>query len=120
MTQYNVVVAAISLAFVAVIIYLVRKQRLGVLHTIWWGMASLSVLLLGVFPKISDWAAGLVGISYPPVLPIVLAICFLLVKVLTMDMERTNQEARIRILTQKMAIYEAELAKIKNSMSKPC
>jgi len=118
MTQYNLTAAFISLAFVAGFFYLVRRQRLGILHTMWWGLASLSVLLLGFFPKLSDWGAGLLGISYPPVLPIVLAICFLLLKVLTMDMEKTSQETRIRILTQKMAAYEAELAKLKDKESK--
>jgi len=47
-------------------------------------------------------------VSYPPVLAIVLGFALLLIKILTMDLERSRQERMIRRLTQRLAILEAQ------------
>lgn len=113
MTLYNVAAASISLFFVVLMIVLIRRQRLGIIYTLWWLLAIVGMLSLGFFPAIADWAGQLLGIHYPPVLPIILALCLLFVKILTMDMAATRQEMRIRILAQKMAAYETELQHLK-------
>ncbi|BCS89481.1 hypothetical protein PSDVSF_27230 [Pseudodesulfovibrio sediminis] len=114
---FNLPAAVIALLFAASVLLLVRRQRLGVLHTLWWMVLVAGTLVLGLFPAVADWIGESVGIHYPPVLPIVLALCLLFVKVLTMDMERTRQEMQIRILAQKMAAYEAELQELKGRQS---
>jgi hypothetical protein len=113
MTPYNVTAAVISLFFVTVILFLVRRQRLGNLHTLWWLSTVAGVLAFGIFPSISDWVGSKLGVHYPPVLPLVLALCLIFVKILTMDIAWTRQESRIRILAQKMAAYEAEVRELK-------
>ncbi|MCJ2164995.1 MULTISPECIES: DUF2304 domain-containing protein [unclassified Pseudodesulfovibrio] len=113
MTPYNVTAAVISLFFVAVILLLVRRQRLGNRHTLWWLCTVAGMLAIGLFPSMADWVGTKLGVHYPPVLPIVLALCLIFVKILTMDIEWTRQESRIRILAQKMAAYEADIREIK-------
>ncbi|WP_239057862.1 DUF2304 domain-containing protein [Pseudodesulfovibrio sp. JC047] len=92
---------------------MIRRQRLGVMHIFWWILAVFGLLFAGLFPQLLDRIGWMFGISYPPVLPILLALCFLFVKILTMDIERTKQEIRLRIMSQKMASYEAELQRLR-------
>lgn len=113
MTFFNIVTIIIAVSAGGIILWLIRKQRLSVYHTATWMVVIFSLILFGAFPSIIDWLGHLLGIQYPPVLLIIVALCIVLVKMLTMDMERTRHEARIRILTQKMAAYEAELTKLK-------
>jgi hypothetical protein len=109
MTQANLAAAVIALSFAVVILLLVRRQRLGSWQILWWLAAACGMAVLGLFPSVADWAGERLGIHYPPVLPIVVALCLLFVKVLTMDLERTRQERRLRILAQKLAGVEARL-----------
>lgn len=106
---YKTTALLIAVCFVAAIIALVRRQRLNVLYTYWWTFSAAAVLALGIFPQMLDHVGHYLGISYPPILAIVVALCMLFVKVLTMDIERTRQEKQIRILAQRMAAYEAQL-----------
>jgi len=114
MTLYNITAAAISLFFVGLILLLVRRQRLAVFHTLWWLFAVAGMLVAGFFPMILDRVGWFLGVQYPPVLPIIIALCFLFVKVLTMDIEKTKQEMKLRVLAQKMAAYDAELRRLKS------
>ncbi|WP_161598392.1 DUF2304 domain-containing protein [Pseudodesulfovibrio senegalensis] len=106
---YRTTALIIAVCFVAVIIALVRRQRLNVLYTYWWTFSAAAILALGIFPQMLDHVGRFLGISYPPILAIVVGLCMLFVKVLTMDIERTRQEKQIRILAQRMAAYEARL-----------
>lgn len=112
---FNMVTIAVAVIIGFAIVLLVRRQRLSVNHTILWLGVVSALVFFGAFPSVVDWLGHLLGVQYPPVLLVVIAICLLLVKVLTMDIERTHQETRIRLLTQKMAAYEAELAALKSN-----
>lgn len=74
----------------------------------WFGI-SIGVLVLGFYPELSDLGAKYLGISYPPILPIVLACLFLFIKVLLADIERAKTRVKLERLAQKLAILEAEL-----------
>jgi hypothetical protein len=56
-----------------------------------------------------DFIAGKFGIAYPPILAVVVGVGLVLVKMLTMDLDRSRQEQKIRRLTQRLAILEADL-----------
>jgi len=49
------------------------------------------------------------GIHYPPTLLIVIGMGLILIKMLTMDLKRSEQERKIRALTQRLAILESEI-----------
>jgi len=109
MITYQVTTGVIGIVFAAVIFVLVRRDMMQAKYSFWWLSMALAGFVLGVFPRISDWLAGLVGVSYPPTLILTLAIAVLALKGLFMDMERSQQERRIRRLTQRLALYEQEL-----------
>jgi len=86
--------------------------------TLWWLFVALSLLFFGLFPSIIDRLGHMFGVNYPPVLVIVVALCVIVVKLVSVDIERTNHDVKIRILAQKMAAYEAELSKLKAELCK--
>jgi len=109
MSTYNWASAAIGIAIAVVILHLVRRDYLHTRYAVWWIPAALAIGLLGLFPRLVDWVAKLLGISYPPILVLVLGICILLVKVLVMDIERSRNEVKLHRLAQRLAILESRL-----------
>ena len=107
MITYQLTSMAIGLLLAAAILFLVRRDHLHGPYSLWWIGVAATVALLGFFPRLFDVLASKLGISYPPILAIVLGFSMLLVKILTMDLERSRQERLIRRLAQRLAMLEA-------------
>lgn len=108
-TAANITTIGIGVLLAATIFWMVRRDRLHGPFAIWWlAIACLSVIL-SLFPKIVNQTSHMLGISYPPTLILVLAVCFILLKMLSQDLQRTHQEKKIRRLTQKIALLEKAL-----------
>lgn len=105
----NITILIIGTLLSVSILYLVRKGKMHGPYATWWLLVAFCAIMLSIFPKIVDIAAAQVGITYPPTLLLVLAVSFILVRMLTMDMALTQKERKIRRLTQKMAILEDRL-----------
>ncbi|WP_200375668.1 DUF2304 domain-containing protein [Thiocystis violacea] len=104
---YQMTSMVIGLLLAAVILWLVRRDHLHGPYAIWWIGAAATVCILGFFPSVFDRIAVPLGVAYPPMLAIVLGFALLLVKILTMDLERSRQERQIRRLAQQLAMLEA-------------
>lgn len=111
----NITILIIGALLSISILYLVRKGKMHGPYATWWLMVAVCAVVLSVFPKIVDWVALKLGVTYPPTLILVLAISMILVRMLTMDMALTQKERKIRRLTQKLAIIEDALNKDKSS-----
>jgi hypothetical protein len=105
--------AAISILLAGAILYLVRRDHMHGSYALWWLAIAAAILLLGVFPPVIDWLGQVTGISYPPVLPIIVGIGMILIRMLRTDIERSRQERQLRRLAQKLAILEQELGKLR-------
>ena len=108
MITYQLTSMAIGLFLAAIILLLVRRDHLHGPYSLWWIGAAATVALLGFFPRLFDVLAAKLGVSYPPILAVVLGFSMLLVKILTMDLERSRQERLIRRLAQRLAMLEAQ------------
>ncbi|MCC8999842.1 MAG: DUF2304 domain-containing protein [Candidatus Contendobacter sp.] len=108
MITYQITSMAIGVSLAAIILLLVRRDHLHGPYAIWWIGAAATVAVLGLFPRLFDRLAVMLGVSYPPILAIVLGFGLLLVKILTMDVERSRQERLIRRLAQRLAMLEAQ------------
>ena len=108
MITYQITSLAIGVIIAAIILFLVRRDHLHGPYAIWWIGAAITIGILGFFPRFFDYLAVYVGVSYPPILGIVLGFSLLLVKILTMELERSRQERLIRRLAQRLAILEAQ------------
>ena len=109
---YQMSTAIIGGSIAIVIFFLVRRNRLHPRHAFWWLPIATLVLILGLFPRLSDLIAPYFGINYPPILVIVVAVVIMLVKLLLMDIDRTRYDVRLTRLIQEMAILESRISEI--------
>lgn len=103
----------IGLLLAGAILYMVRRDHLHGSYALWWLAVAVAILVLGVFPPVIDWLGTVTGISYAPVLPIIIGIGMILMRLLKMDIDRSRRERQIRRLTQKLAILEEELRELR-------
>lgn len=99
--------ALLGLGIACAILLLIRKDTLHVRHSIWWLTVAAGSVVLGFFPGLVDRIGILLGIHYPPILFLTMALGMILIKILTMDIERSRQERALRRLAQRMAILES-------------
>lgn len=71
-------------------------------------MVAVLVVLAGVFPKVIDVFLVKFGVHYPPIVVIAVGVGLMLIKILAIDLEQSRQERKIRRLTQRLAMYEAD------------
>ncbi len=111
--HFHYLTASLGLGIWLGIIWLIRKDRLHVRYAFWWFVVGTAVALVGLYPYAVDWVGRLFGVSYPPILGLVVGFCLIFVKVLINDLERSRQKVQIRILAQKMAVLEQQVERSK-------
>lgn len=115
MLTYNWITALLGLGAATVIVVLMRRSALYTRYSPWWLGVAVLLLVLGLFPRLSDIIAEYFGVAYPPALVFAGAIVLLVVKTLFMDLHRSDQELRIRRLTQRVALLQEELERVKGA-----
>lgn len=109
MIDYRWTSTLIAIVLGASLLWLVRRYHLHGPYAVWWIAVAIGIALLGSFPALVDGLARLLGITYSPILVVVLGMGAILIKMLTMDLERTRQERHLRRLTQRLAFLEAAM-----------
>lgn len=89
-----------------VLLLLVRRNLLYSRYALWWLSAAGAALLLGIFPGIVDAVGNRLGVTYPPILLVVICLGMMLIKMLTMDLDRSKQQSELRRLAQRLALLE--------------
>ena len=107
----SIVTGVIGLLVAALIIALMRKDKLHVSHGLGWITVAAGFALLGFAPNLIDQLAKYFGVAYPPVLALTLGIAILVIKILLMDIERSRIEVRNQRLVQRIAMLEADMKK---------
>ena len=110
----QITAGVIAVLLAGAILYLVRRDHLHGSYALWWLAIAAVILLLGVFPPVIDWLGRVTGIYYPPILPIIVGIGMILIRMLKMDIDRSQQERQLRRLTQKLAILEQEIGAVRS------
>lgn len=110
---------ALGLCIAALILWLMRRDHLHVDHGVGWLLVAAGFALLGFAPSIIDHIASRVGIGYPPVLGLSLAIGVLVIKLLLMDIERSRIEVRNRRLTQRLGMLELAVRELQRTAREP-
>jgi hypothetical protein len=109
---YQWTTAIIGIVVACIILLLIRRDLLHVKRSLWWIGMALLIVFMGFFPLQIAQIGVLLGVNYPPVLILTLGIGFILIKILSMDLERSRQERMLRRLTQRMAILEGMLSEV--------
>lgn len=104
--------AILGIGLAGAILFLVRRDRLHGPYAVWWFAVAAATFVLGVFPSVVTWLGHVTGIVYAPVLPIIIGLSLVLIRLLKLDINRSQQERQLRRLTQKLAILEQELNRL--------
>ena len=105
--------AILGIALAGAILFLVRRDHLHGPYAVWWFAVAAATFVLGVFPSVITWLGGITGIVYAPVLPIIIGLSLILIRLLKFDISRSRQERQMRRLTQKLAILEQEIDRLR-------
>lgn len=103
------VLATLGVVAGLAMLYLVRRDRLHGTYALWWVFVAGCVVTFGLFPRLIDAIGAWIGVSYPPILLVVVALLLVLLKMLTSDLDRTRELRKLRFLAQRIAILEHEV-----------
>jgi len=103
------ITSIIGFATAITIVILIRRDHLHVRYGLWWTAAAVGFALLGLFPASFDAIARYLGIAYPPILALTIAVAILVIKILVMDIERSRNAIRLNRLIQRIALLESDL-----------
>jgi hypothetical protein len=109
MSTINWVSGTIGLVSAGLILYLVRRDHLHTRYAIWWIPIALIIAILGLAPQLVDLIGNALGIHYPPVIPLIIGLAVMIVKILLMDIERSENEVKLARLVQRVAILQRGL-----------
>jgi len=118
--SHEVTSAAIALVLAGVIIWLVRHNRLHARNAVWWILLAGIIAVAGTLPGLVDAVASTLGISYSPILAVLIGMAVVLIKLLKTDVDRAKEQQQLRVLTQKVALLESENEKNNGSSNDGC
>jgi hypothetical protein len=101
-----------ALLALGVVIELLRRRQLRERHAIWWLIAGVLALVVGVFPSTLQWAAGLIGIEVPLNLVFFVSIAVLFLVCLQHSAELTRLEDKTRTLAELVALQDLRLREL--------
>lgn len=102
-----------------VVIELLRRRRLRERHAIYWLIAGALALLVGIFPQVLEWAAGLVGIAVPTNLVFFVSIFVLFFVCIQHATELTALETKTRVLAEDVALLEMRIRELEGRTKGP-
>jgi hypothetical protein len=98
-----------ALVTLGVVIEMLRRRRLRERHAVWWLVAGLLALVIGVFPQVLDWAALLAGVEVPANLIFFVSIAILFLVCIQHSAELTELESETRLLAEAIALQDLRM-----------
>ena len=86
------------------IIYRIRRSKVRLQDTIFWIATAAILAVMGLFPSVSFWAAGLLGIQSPANFVYLMMIALLFEKLLTLSIFHSQNEERYVELAAELAL----------------
>ena len=112
--EQRITAIVFSVTLMAVIVQLIRKQKLREQYALAWLGAGFGILLLSVFGGLVGVLAHLFAVSYAPTLVLVLGLLFALVVLLSQSVVISGQADCIRDLAQSVTLLEWRLRQMEN------
>ncbi len=103
---------------IVVVVELLRRRRLRERHAMWWLLAGVLALVVGVFPSTLVWAAELVGVEVPINLVFFVSIGILFFVCLQHSAEVTTLESKTRILAERAALLELRIRQLEEQSAR--
>jgi hypothetical protein len=105
----------ISIGMVLAVLVMLRAGKLREKYAILWLVVGGLTIVLGFFPSLLDWAAGLVGVRVPANLLFALSITLLVGVGLHVSRELTILEDETRTLAEELAILRNAVERLESS-----
>lgn len=103
MIKYGFTTFMLGLIFACSIFYLVRYSKLSVIYALWWIGMALLIFIASIFPQSLDMLGFALGVNYPPILFVIVALLVLALRMFFADIHRTNLEIKLRKIAQNQA-----------------
>lgn len=107
---------ASALLTLGVVIEMLRRRRLRERHAIWWMVAGVLALVIGVFPGVLTWAADIVGITLPTNLVFFVSIFILFLVSIQHSTELTTLEQKTQTLAERAALQDMRLSELERRL----
>ncbi len=98
-----------SLAFLALIVNLVRKRRLAEEYSLLWLLVGIAFVAISVFRGLIEQIARLLGIFYAPSAIFLIAIFFIVWLLLRFSLIVSDLARKNRVLAQEIALLRLEM-----------
>lgn len=108
-----------ALLVLVVVIEMLRRGRLRERHAVWWIVAGVLALIIGVFPQVLTWAANLVGVEVPTNLVFFISVFILFLVCLQQSAELTDLEFKTRVLAEQSALQDARISALQRVLNDP-
>ncbi|TDQ02873.1 MULTISPECIES: DUF2304 domain-containing protein [unclassified Leifsonia] len=106
-----------ALLTLGVVIEMMRRKRLRERHAIWWLLAGTLALIVGIFPSILDWAAGVIGVGVPVNLVFFVTIAVLFLVCIQASSELTTLEDKTRSLGEQTVLLQLRLQELERRLA---
>lgn len=110
---------ASAVIVLGVVIELLRRGRLRERHAIWWLVAGILALVIGIFPTSLVWLARLLGVEVPTNLVFFVSIAILFLVALQTSAELTRLEEKTRSLAEAVALLELRVRELEGPAAEP-
>jgi len=106
-----------SIAFLFLIIFLIRIRRLKEEYAILWLFFGVIFLFLSIFRKSLEFISSLLGIAYPPAALFLILILAVITILIHFSLVISRMKDRQRQLAQQLGLLEARFKKISQEKS---
>jgi hypothetical protein len=114
--SYVVGIAVAALVLVLVL-EMLRRRKLRERHALWWLLAGIFALIVGIFPALLTSAAHALGISVPTNLVFFVSIAVLFLVCLQHSAELTTLEAKTRTLAEDVALQDLRIRALEQTIA---
>lgn len=96
----------ICLIFLGIVIFMLRRDKLNLKYTLVWLLTCFIMLFFSIFPEVAFAISALIGIVDPVNAIFLFATIFILLILFTFTIIITRISARVKKLTQDVALLE--------------
>ena len=117
MTPTSYVLGIVAAVFtLAVVVEMLRRRRLRERHAIWWLIAGVMALVVGIFPRTLEWAADVAGVAVPLNLVFFVSVFILFLVCIQHSSELTELDEETRTLAEQSSLLELRIRLLENQI----
>lgn len=98
-----------SIVWIIVILKCIRKQTISIRYSLVWFLMALSLLIVGVFPKLMELISETFGFLTISNFIVGIMITLLMIVTLALTKIVTTQKNQIKVLTQEISMLKKEV-----------